>query len=62
VRSGLPVVDRIEQLQQARGSLCWMSTTKVPMFNRSGQVSGIAGISRDITALKNKRGNAPGAK
>ena len=23
------------------------------MFDRSGQVSGIAGISRDITALKN---------
>ena len=25
---------------------------EVPMFDRSGQVSGIAGISRDITALK----------
>jgi PAS domain S-box-containing protein len=30
-----------------------MSITKVPMFDRSGRVSGIAGISRDITALKN---------
>ena len=30
-----------------------MSTTKVPMFDKSGQVSGIAAISRDITNLKN---------
>ena len=33
--------------------LVWWSTTKVAMFDRTGQVSGIAGISRDITALKN---------
>ncbi|HUQ93752.1 MAG TPA: response regulator [Bryobacteraceae bacterium] len=53
VRSGRPQVDRIEQIQEPRGALHWMSTTKVPMFERSGLVSGIAGISRDITALKN---------
>ena len=53
VRSGQPQADRIEQLRNPRGGLGWWSTTKVPMFDRSGQVSGIAGISRDITALKN---------
>jgi PAS domain S-box-containing protein len=53
VTLGRPQVDRIERLKFPRRSLCWMSTTKVPMFERSGQVSGIAGISRDITALKN---------
>ena len=53
VRSGQPQVDRIEQLKNPRGGLRWWSTTKVPMFDRNGQVSGIAGISRDITALKN---------
>jgi PAS domain S-box-containing protein len=47
-----PEVDRIERLQLPLGSPRWMSTTKVPMFDQSGQVSGIAGISRDITALK----------
>lgn len=30
-----------------------MSTTKIPLFDRNGQVSGIAGVSRDITVLKN---------
>src|SRR5580658_6217079 len=53
MRSGQPDADRIERLQNPRGGLGWWSTTKVPMFDRSGQVSGIAGISRNITALKN---------
>jgi PAS domain S-box-containing protein len=53
VRSGLPEVDRIEQLRSPQGGSCWMSTTKVPMFDRGGQVSGIAVISKDISALKN---------
>ncbi len=53
VRSGQPQIDQIEQLQNPRGGPGWWSTTKVPMFDRSGHVSGIAGISRNITALKN---------
>jgi PAS domain S-box-containing protein len=52
VRSGLADADRIEQLKFPERGLRWMSTTKAPMFQRNGQVSGIAGISRDITALK----------
>jgi PAS domain S-box-containing protein len=53
VRLGQPQIDQIEELANPRGGPGWWSTTKVPMFDRSGQVSGIAGISRDITALKN---------
>ena len=53
VRSGAPAADRVEQRRNSSGQLRWASTTKVPMFDRNGQVSGIAGISRDITALKN---------
>jgi PAS domain S-box-containing protein len=53
VRSGQPQVDRIDQLKNPGGAFRWWSTTQVPMFDRNGQVSGIAGISRDITALKN---------
>jgi PAS domain S-box-containing protein len=50
--SGEPHIDRIGQVRGSGGNLRWMSTTKVPMFDRSGQFSGIAGISRDITVLK----------
>jgi PAS domain-containing protein len=53
VGSGRPQIDRIEQLLNPRGGLGWWSTTKVPMFDRGGLVSGIAGISRDITDVKN---------
>src|SRR5205823_6266370 len=36
VRSGQPQVDVIEHIRPPRGDLRWMSTTKVPMFGRSG--------------------------
>jgi two-component system, cell cycle sensor histidine kinase and response regulator CckA len=53
VKSGQPRIDQIQQIRNHRGGVNWWSTTEVPMFDRGGQVSGIAGISRDITALKN---------
>src|SRR5258706_12481994 len=52
LRSGRPQIDQIERFKRPNDGLCWLSTTKVPMFDRGGGVSGIAGISRDITALK----------
>jgi PAS domain S-box-containing protein len=52
MRSGRAQVDQIKQFKKPQDGLCWMSTTKVPIFDRAGQVSGIAGIARDITALK----------
>src|SRR5579862_4959338 len=52
VKSGRPQVDRIEQHGHPREGRLWWSTTQVPMFDHNGQVSGIAGISRNITALK----------
>ncbi len=52
LRSGQPQIDQIERFKRPNDGLCWLSTTKVPMFDRAGGVTGIAGISRDITALK----------
>jgi two-component system sensor histidine kinase/response regulator len=53
VLSGRPQVDCIDRIKNPWGMISWMSTTKIPLFDRSGQVSGIAGVSRDITVLKN---------
>jgi PAS domain S-box-containing protein len=53
VTSREPQIDKMERIRNPRGGLYWTSTTKVPMFDRGGQVSGIVGVSRDITALKN---------
>jgi two-component system sensor histidine kinase/response regulator len=52
VSLGQPWADRIEQIRSPGGDLRWWSTTKVPMLDRQGRVSGIVGISRDISALK----------
>ena len=53
LRSGQPQIDQVERFKRPNDGLCWLSTTKVPMFDHAGAISGIAGISRDITALKN---------
>jgi PAS domain S-box-containing protein len=52
LRSGRAQVDQVERFRRPNDGLCWLSTTKVPMFDHAGGISGIAGISRDITALK----------
>jgi two-component system, cell cycle sensor histidine kinase PleC len=53
LRSGRPLLDRTERMKKADGNYCWLSTTKVPVLDSIGGTSGIAGISRDITNLKN---------
>jgi PAS domain S-box-containing protein len=47
------VVDKIERIRRGDGTYRWVSATKVPMMNESGEVIGLAGISRDITERKN---------
>ncbi|MEI6560652.1 MAG: SpoIIE family protein phosphatase [Verrucomicrobiota bacterium] len=53
LRLGRPVVNREEVLVASdSATVRWMSTTKVPLRNRSGQVIGVVGIGRDITERK----------
>lgn len=47
-----PVVDRIESIMGANGELRWFSTTKGPTFDAEGNVSGVVGVSRDVTERK----------
>jgi diguanylate cyclase (GGDEF)-like protein/PAS domain S-box-containing protein len=47
-----PMVEPDVSFIAADGSTHWLSTTKVPIVNQAGQVTGIFGISRDITARK----------
>ncbi len=50
--SGQPVLDREESFVDAEGRKHWLLTSKLPLRNQSGGVVGLAGIGRDITALK----------
>ncbi|MDG2215046.1 MAG: response regulator, partial [Verrucomicrobiota bacterium] len=52
ILTGNPIVNKVEQQTDETGRDIWASVTKVPFSNRSGIITGIIGISRDITALK----------
>jgi PAS domain S-box-containing protein len=52
VVSGQPLLDRIEPLLDQEGNHKWLLTIKVPVRDQSGAVTGVVGMGRDITALK----------
>jgi PAS domain S-box-containing protein len=49
IRSGNALVGKEERETWPDGRITWVSTTKLPMRDENGQVTGIVGISRDIT-------------
>ncbi|HWC77796.1 MAG TPA: PAS domain S-box protein [Blastocatellia bacterium] len=52
VRTGVPIIGKVENAIKADGSSHWVLTTKVPMRDSEGAVAGIIGISKDITERK----------
>ncbi len=52
VRSGEPVMNEEERTVDAQKRAKWTSTSKVPLRNQQGEVTGIIGIGRDITRRK----------
>ena len=52
MQTGKPLVGIEEQESWADGHETWVSTTKVPLRDRNGNVVGVFGISRDITERK----------
>lgn len=52
MESGKPIVGLVESRSMAHGKTNWTSTTKLPIHNKSGQVIGLLGITREINELK----------
>ncbi|MCI0550255.1 MAG: PAS domain S-box protein [Anaerolineae bacterium] len=52
IQTGEPLIDRIEFNPNPDGKPRWFSATKVPIRDDNGQVTGIVGVSRNITELK----------
>jgi PAS domain S-box-containing protein len=49
VHTGQPLLDRVEYNRTADGQPRWFSATKVPLHDVTGKITGLVGISRDIT-------------
>ncbi len=52
MRSGQPLINREEYVVDEKGERRWLWTTKVPLRDDQGRVTGLVGINHDITDRK----------
>jgi len=53
IQRGESVLNRQEAFYNAEGKKRWLLTSKIPIFDNDGNASGLVGIGRDITEIKN---------
>lgn len=49
IRTDQPIINKEAPVDDSAGNRRWISTSKVPLKNHQGEVTGIIGISRDVT-------------
>lgn len=47
--SGEQIIGKTERIRTANGNFIWVSATKVPVRNQDGEITGLVGISMDVT-------------
>jgi PAS domain S-box-containing protein len=52
LQSGKPVIDREEDFIDGKGNHRWLLTSKLPLVDENGKVTGLVGIGHDITERK----------
>ncbi|MHC4996310.1 MAG: PAS domain-containing protein, partial [Planctomycetota bacterium] len=52
IKSGQPLIDREERSVDPTGEHSWLLTSKIPLRDSDGMVTGLVGICRDITGRK----------
>jgi PAS domain S-box-containing protein len=53
IKTGKPIVDKIEKETRSDGRVTWVTTTKMPLKDEKGETIGTFGVSSDITKIKN---------
>ncbi len=57
IKTKIPIVNKVEKEAWKDGKVSWVSTSKLPLIDSSGNVVGTFGLTRDITELKNAQDN-----
>src|SRR5258707_15716192 len=52
LKTGVPILEQEEKITGPDGKSHWVSTSKMPLRDDSGQITGIMGVSRDIRGMK----------
>lgn len=54
LRTGRPIIERLEMFWRKPHKPVWGLTSKIPIRDEHGRVTGLIGISKDLTALVNR--------
>ncbi len=52
MKTGNPIEGKVEKETHPDGRITWVSTTKIPRYDKKGNIIGILGVSRDVTEKK----------
>jgi PAS domain S-box-containing protein len=52
IQTGQPVIHREEYVIDEQGQKRWLDTTKLPLRDEKGQITGLVGVGRDVTERK----------
>jgi len=52
IRTGQPIIDKLEKETLPDGTIRWALTSKLPLRDQFGEITGTFGISHDVTAMK----------
>jgi len=52
IRTGKPMIGKLQKVTLADGEICWLLSTKMPWRDREGNIIGVFGVSQNVTQLK----------
>jgi len=52
IRTGEPIIDQLERETHPDGKITWVLSSKLPLRDQFGEITGTFGISHDVTAMK----------